>query len=97
MNLIQKYFETEIPETEVRKWLENKIRQMLDQETDLLWSTLYRMDVNEEKIKQVLASAHHTPVEPGLAGLVLERQKQRNEIRARFSASKPPEDDTASF
>lgn len=97
MNLIQKHFDAEIPETEVRKWLENKIRQMLDQETDLLWSTLYRMDVDEEKIKQVLASAHQTPVEAGLAGLVLERQKQRNEMRAKFSSPKPPEDDTAFF
>lgn len=97
MNLIQKHFDAEIPETEVRKWLENKIKQMLDQETDLLWSTLYRMDIDEEKIKQVLASAYRTPVEAGLAGLVLERQKQRNEMRAKFSSRKPPEEDTAFF
>lgn len=97
MNLIQKHFDAEIPETEVRKWLENKIKQMLDQETDLLWSTLYRMDIDEEKIKQVLASAYRTPVEAGLADLVLERQKQRNEMRAKFSSRKPPEEDTAFF
>ena len=91
MNIIQKNFDAEIqqiPEIEIRIWLEKKIRQMLDQEPDLLWSTLYRMDVEEEKIKKVMSSGQKIPVETGLADLILERQKLRNEMREKYSSPK---------
>lgn len=74
-------------ETEIRDWLENRIRHMLSHESDLLWSILYRMDVDEEKIKSVMNNHQSVPVEKGLTRLVLERQFQRNKIRQHYSAS----------
>lgn len=55
--------------------LEGRVSQLLADQPDLLWSYLYRLDVDESKIRMALqhpGDAVHT-----LALLILERQKQR--------------------
>ena len=55
--------------------LEDRVGQLLADQPDLLWSFLYRLDVDESKIRMALqppADAVHA-----LALLILERQKQR--------------------
>lgn len=84
MNIIQKHFglaRKDISEEDLRQWLSERIEWMLDHEMDLLWSTLYRLDIDEEKILGVIERQAECPIPSGLADLVLERQKMRNSIR----------------
>ena len=65
----------ELSEEDLLMILADRISQMLDSEAELLFSTLYRLDVYESKINQVIASDEDTAL--GLARLVIERQKQK--------------------
>jgi hypothetical protein len=71
---------SEVSEAEMILILSNRISEMLDSETDLLFSTLYRLDIYESKINTVLYSSEDTAT--GLARLVVERQKQKFKSRA---------------
>jgi len=81
---IQQQFEleniNEASEAEMILVLSQRISEMLDSETDLLFSTLYRLDIYESKINAVLFSPEDTAT--GLARLVIERQKQKFKSRA---------------
>lgn len=62
---------------------EERIAEMLDTEMDLLLSTLYRLDISERKILQVLRGGIESPAR-GLARLVLERQKEKLATRHKY-------------
>ena len=72
--------------------LARRISEMLDSETELLFSTLYRLDIFESKINAVLNSEEDTAL--GLARLVVERQKEKLATRKayRVDPSDPLED-----
>ncbi|MDX1408427.1 MAG: hypothetical protein R3330_09850 [Saprospiraceae bacterium] len=70
-------------EEQLIRLLAERIREMLDTEPELLFSTLYRLDVYESKINQVLRSHVEEPA-TGLARLVLERQKQKLKTRQEY-------------
>ncbi len=87
MDLIEQNFGLTTPpvdEEEFRKWLHERISYMLDHETDLLLSTLYRLDIDEHKIKEVLQNYVLIPVNEGLTELVLERQRQRHATKQSY-------------
>lgn len=67
--------------------LTEKIAQMLDTEIDLLFSTLYRLDIFETKINAVLDNPV-IPNDEGLARLVIERQKEKLESRRKYQTKK---------
>jgi hypothetical protein len=76
-------------EEELIQYVADYVSDMLDREPDLLFSTLYRLDVDEHKIKKALLASE----EPGniaLAKLILKRQKQRVEARKKYKS--PPLD-----
>lgn len=58
-----------------------RIAEMLEYEIDLLFSTLYRLDVLEYKIKDVLGGMTQEDIPSGLARLVIERQKEKMSTR----------------
>lgn len=60
--------------------LAQRIAYMLDKEPELLFSTLYRLDVLEHKINEVLQSSTETP-SYGLARLIVERQQEKLKTR----------------
>ncbi len=60
-----------------------KIAEMLDHEPELLFSTLYRLDVLEHKIQHVLNDPA-VPNDTGLAQLVIDRQKEKIETRKKY-------------
>ncbi len=62
--------------------LATRVAEMLDHEPDLLFSTLYRLDVLEYKINAVL----HSGEDParGIARLIVERQKEKLETRSKW-------------
>ena len=90
-DLIDKNFGLDAPqghEHDLRDWLVNRITHMLAHETDLLMSTLYRLDIDEQKIKMVLAKGSQVPVPQGLADLVLERQRQRHVTKKSYQVDR---------
>ncbi|PWJ39341.1 hypothetical protein [Sediminitomix flava] len=77
-NLIAKDFGEIGEELEVQydlqQWLSKRINYMLRFEFDQLMNALYRIDVDEQKVKEAIAS--DAPADE-LAKLVLERQWQK--------------------
>lgn len=61
--------------------LAERIAYMLDKEPELLFSTLYRLDVLEHKINAVLQSGTEEPAY-GLARLIVERQLEKHKTRS---------------
>jgi hypothetical protein len=70
-----------LSDAELLAILTERIEVMLEQETDLLMSLLYRLDVEEKAILQALHPDTDVSAAVALAKLVLERQKQRWSIK----------------
>ena len=87
-DLIRQRFELdqteEITEEQLIMMLARRISEMLDDSPELLFSTLYRLDIYESKINMVLKSDEDTAL--GLARLVLERQKEKMRTKAEYKA-----------
>jgi hypothetical protein len=77
-----------LDEETLLKALAQKIAQMLHSEPDLLFSTLYRLDVLEHKIQNVLNNPA-IPNDEGLAQLVISRQKEKIETRKKYQSKQP--------
>lgn len=79
----------ETPELDYETALENiasKVAEMLDENADLLFSYLYRLDVDERLIKHVMAGSQHVPIHIGLAKLILDRQIQRVKTQKMYTS-----------
>ncbi|HLF63179.1 MAG TPA: hypothetical protein VI603_05490 [Saprospiraceae bacterium] len=63
--------------------LAERISYLLDKEPELLFSTLYRLDVLEHKINAVLHSGSEAPAH-GLARLIVERQIEKTKTRGQW-------------
>jgi len=93
-SIIQRQFELDagedIPQSEVDflEVLSNRIGWMIEHDIELLFSTLYRMDVSEEAVAQAMHPNAPELANIGLARLVLERQKQR--VTTKRSYRQPP-------
>ena len=70
-------------EEELIALLTSRIEEMLDHEPDILMSSLYRLDVLEHKILAVFDNPA-IPNAEGLARLILDRQKEKQETRRKF-------------
>ncbi|MEY3241349.1 MAG: hypothetical protein RIR11_2788 [Bacteroidota bacterium] len=70
-----------ITDEELLAVLTVRIENMLEQETDMLLSLLYRLDVEEKAILKALQPEIGETAASSLAKLVLKRQKQRWEIK----------------
>lgn len=70
-----------LDEDTLQEALAVRIAEMLEYEIDLLFSTLYRLDVLEYKIKDVLGGMTQEDIPSGLARLVIERQKEKMSTR----------------
>jgi len=81
--------EETLDEDTLHEALTDRIAEMLQYETDLLFSTLYRLDVLEHKIKHVLSGVSGEDIPGGLARLVIERQKEK--LATRKNTGEPPQ------
>ena len=64
------------------------INQLINQNFDKLITILYRLDVNEKKLKEVLAEKKDNDAALVIAQAIIERQKQKTEARKKYT---PPE------
>jgi hypothetical protein len=69
---------------ELRIYLTGKLKDMLDNNYNLLVNTLYRIDVNEEKLNELFGSKNRTYIPSALADLIIERQLQKIHFRKKY-------------
>ena len=68
--------------------ISNTVDKMLNENPELLFSYLYRLDVDESKIKKALSPLSIEAPHRGLARLILKRQQQRIKTRLEYSSRK---------
>ena len=61
-----------------------RVEEMMRDDLGLLLSSLYRLDVYEDKIQQALKSPT-VPAAEGIARLIIERQKEKIMTRKKYS------------
>ena len=65
--------------------LTKAISQLMDRNLERLLQICYRIDLSENKLKQILHESEPDQVAADLAKALWERQKQKVEIRRRYS------------
>ena len=66
---------------EFRKYLTEKMKDMLDKNYNLLINTLYRIDISEKKLAALFSNKNKESIPEKLADLIIERQIQKIEFR----------------
>lgn len=73
----------QLDEEAVLRLFTQRVEELLRDNKDLLLSSLYRLDVEEDKIQQALRSTDILPAR-ALAILILDRQKERLKTRQAY-------------
>ena len=66
---------------EFRKYLTEKMKDMLDKNYNLLINTLYRIDISEKKVSELFSSKNKELIPEKLADLIIERQIEKINFR----------------
>lgn len=74
-----------ISENELASLLATRINELIRHDMSHLISILYRIDVDEKKIREMLAKNKDTDAGLIIAHLVIERQKQKIKTRSMFN------------
>ena len=69
---------------EFRKYLTEKMRELLDKNYSLLINTLYRIDISEKKLAELFSSRNKVSIPEKLADLIIERQIEQINFRKRY-------------
>jgi len=69
---------------EFRKYLAERMKDMLDNNYNLLINTLYRIDISERKISELFSSKNKESIPGKLADLIIERQIEKIDYRRRY-------------
>jgi hypothetical protein len=69
---------------ELKKYLADKIAVMIDKNFDLLVASLYRIDIDENKVKELFSGKLRGDIPEGLASLIIERQLQKLYYRNKY-------------
>jgi len=73
------------PDERLHAWLEKRIRHLLDHDFNGLLNALYRVDIPEDQLKQLLALTPTADLSAALTRTVLLREKQKVETRRKYS------------
>ena len=90
IELTNKDFNLTIPQAEIQEvdefheLLRKVISHLLDTDFERLLNGLYRIDVNEHKVKQALAS--NTDIAGEIATLIIQRELQKIETRQKYKS-----------
>jgi len=85
---LQKYFDDELKASsmsQLHDLITQRIVYLLLNDMEKLLNILYRIDVNEKKVKNAFAQNDPKKIAPLLAELVIERELEKVETRKRFS------------
>lgn len=69
---------------EFRIYLTEKMKDLLDNNFNLLINTLYRIDISEKKLSGLFASKNKESIPERLAELIIDRQIQKINFRKRY-------------
>jgi hypothetical protein len=69
---------------ELKKYLTEKIALMMEKNFNLLLSSLYRIDIDENKVKELFSGKIKTDIPEGLASLIIDRQLQKLYYRKKY-------------
>lgn len=69
---------------EFRKYLTEKMKDLLDKNYNLLINTLYRIDISEKKLAELFSSKNKESIPQKLADLIIERQIEKINFRKRY-------------
>ena len=81
------------PSEEIHNQLISYINELINTDFNSLVQLLYRIDVNEKKLKLLLQQSPDVDAAPLIANLIINRQLQKIETRKNFSNKEKPGDD----
>lgn len=61
-----------------------EVQYLIDYNLEKLWNVLYRIDVSEKKVRELLANTPYTQHAQGIAQLIIERQQQKIITRKQY-------------
>jgi len=70
----------------IKEFLSKRIVQLMEKSEERFFNTLYRIDVNESKVAQILNTSKNIPDD--LADLIIERQLQRLKTQMLYKQGK---------
>ena len=73
---------------EFRKYITEKMKEMLDKNYNLLINTLYRIDISEKKLSELFSSKNKELIPEKLADLIIERQVEKINFRKLYRERK---------
>ena len=74
-------------EEEIVKIVKQKVNELLQTDFNALLTLLYRIDVNEEKLKWLLETNRDKDAADIISGLIIERQLQKIKSRKAFKTN----------
>lgn len=72
----------------IREHLINKVAELMSKDYDRFLNSLYRIDVNESKVREVLHAKDRTTIPEKLADLIIERQLLRIKTQLLYKEGK---------
>lgn len=73
---------------EFKKYLIEKLNDMLNNNFNLLVNTLYRIDISEQKLAELFGGRNRENIPERLADLIIERQIQKIQFRKKYREGK---------
>ncbi len=68
----------------IRQKLIEEIQYLIDYDLNKLWNVLYRIDVAEKKVKEVIATTPYTEHAARIADLIIQRQQEKIISRKKY-------------
>ena len=78
---------------EIRQKITGLIRELINNNFPSLVELLYRVDIDEKKLKEILKSHPHADSALVIADLIISRQLQKTAIKNQFANKDKPRDD----
>lgn len=69
---------------ELKKYISDKIKILLDEKFDSLINFLYRIDIDDKKIEEVFSKKEKYNIPGSIANLIIERQLQKIHYRKMY-------------
>ena len=73
---------------EFKKYLTNKLAELLDTKYDTLINILYRIDVGEDKLSELFSGQNREYIPAALADIIIERSLQKVIFRKMYKEGK---------
>jgi hypothetical protein len=92
VSLLGQAFELEISaenQQQIKDILVSELIQLILKSPEKLWNILYRIDVNEAKVKQIFSNSEPMLIAPELADLIIERMLQKVQSRMAYKKESP--------